>query len=374
MAGRREARDILGFPVVPPARLTKAVVASRRALGRAHREAAPPSLRVLEGLFGLFDNRALGLLVEMDLPDLLDRPRTTEELALSTGTSTENLRRLLRYSAGRGFLRCDRDGHWRASPVTEVLRRDHPNSWRGWVELAASDWFWDAWRHAGAALRGERSGLEEATGHDFFDFVNRIRPDAGDTFNRAMAAGATVQALALSEALDWSGVRTVCDVGGGTGAALEYLLGTHPTLHGVLFDLPEVIAAARPVLRSGTLAGRCRLEPGSFFDEVPGGADRYLLLAVVHDWEDPQAVALLRRVGAALTPGARAVVVEGVLPERPRDDFVQASDLLMCVLATGRERTAGEFDQLFSDSSLALESRVPLATGFTAFVLAAESA
>lgn len=44
--------------------------------------------------------------------------------------------------------------------------------------------------------------MEAATGHDFFTYVTSVHPAAGDVFNRAMAAGATVQALALERALD----------------------------------------------------------------------------------------------------------------------------------------------------------------------------
>jgi len=331
----------------------------------------PPSVRVLEGLFGLFDNRALGLLVEFGLPDLLDRPRSTEELAGLTGTSPDALARLLGYSAGRGFLRMDRRGRWQGNAVTDVLRRDHPNSWRGWVEFAGSAWFWDAWRHTDQALRGTASGMEAAAGVGFFEFVNRVDPSAGDAFNRAMAAGATVQALALGEALDWSTVSTACDVGGGTGAALEFLLRSQPHLPGVLFDLPEVVAAARPSLTGGDLAGRCRLEPGNFFEAVPAGADRYLLLAIIHDWDEGRAKLILTNVAGALRPGGpgRAVVVEAVLPARPRGDFVEASDLLMMTLATGRERTARQFEALFTAAGPAIEAQVPLATGFTAFIL-----
>lgn len=374
MGHDRDVRTILGVPFLPPPRLSRAVVALRRSLGRAQRAAVPPFVSVLEGLFGLVDNRALGLLVELDVPDHLDRPRTTEELAEATGTSPDALARLLRYSAGRGFVDCDRSGRWRANAVTQVLTRDHPNSWRGWVELAGSAWFWDAWRYAPHALQGKGSGVEAATGWSFFDFVNRADPAAGEAFNRAMAAGATVQALALDHALDWSAVRTVCDVGGGTGAALEFLLSVRPQLEGVLFDLPEVVAAARPGLTAGDVGGRYRGQPGDFFDSVPGGADRYLLLAVVHDWGDAEARRILSTVRAALSPTARAVVVESVRPERPRGEFVEASDLLMLVMATGRERTAAEYAALFSSSGLELESEVPLATGFTAFVLAPSGA
>jgi hypothetical protein len=338
---------------------------------RAHRSSAPPSIRVLEGVFGLFDNRVLGLLVDLDVPDLLDVPRSAPELAAETGTDERALDRVLRYAVGRGFLAADRRGRYRANGVTRTLARGHPNSWRPWVEFAGSDWFWDAWRHLDDAVRpGGTSGIEAATGHDFFDFVNRVRPDAGRAFNGAMEAGATVQALALAHGLDWQDVKTVCDVGGGTGAALQSLLEAFPHLEAVLFDLPEVVARARPVLRSGPLAARCRVEGGDFFAAVPAGCDRYLLLAIVHDWDDDAAARILGAVRDAMHPWSRAIVVENVLSERPRDEFVAASDLLMLVCGNGRERTGAQFESLVRASGLALEARQLLPSGFTAFELA----
>ena len=237
------------------------------------------------------------------------------------------------------------------------------------MEFAGSDWFWDAWRHLDVAVRGEGSGMEAATGHSFFEFVHHVRPDAGEVFDGAMRAGATLQAVALDHALDWADVGSVCDIGGGTGAVLEYLLLQHPQLEGTLVELPEVIAKAHPRLAAGDLADRCTLHPGSFFDELPAGCDRYLLLAVVHDWDDEHAERLLRRVAGALGPGGHALVVENILSESPRDEFVAASDLLMLVLASGRERTAAQFEALFARSGLQLERRIPLASGFAAFQL-----
>lgn len=165
-------------------------------------------------------------------------------------------------------------------------------------------------------------------------------------------------------------MTSVCDVGGGTGATLEYLLTAHPHLQGVLFDLPEVVANPRPALSDGPLAERCRIVRGSFLDEVPRGADRYLLLAIVHDWDDDHAQRLLANVARAMTPSSRTIVVEGVLADRPRDDLVQALDLLICVIATGRERTAAQFEALYHASGLRLGRAHALATGFVAFELA----
>jgi len=359
-------RQILGAPLVPPARLTRLVNTVRRTLLGAHRRTAPPSMRVLEGVFGLFDNRVLGLLVDLGVPEALDHPKTAAELAATVGADADALGRVLRYAAGRGFLAAAADGRYRANDVTRVLRRDDVNSWRAWVEFGTSDWFWDSWRQADAAVRGQSSGTEAATGHPFFEFVTAVRPDAGRTFNEAMRAGSVVQAVALAHGLDWSTVRTVCDVGGGTGGALRHLLDAEPHLDGVLFDLPEVVADADPALADNT---RCRIEGGSFFDEVPPGCDRYLLLAIVHDWDDERATDILRRVGEALPSHGEAVVVEGVLSDRPTDEFTAASDMLMLVLADGRERTEAQFRRLFDAAGLAYGGRTALATGFSAFQL-----
>jgi hypothetical protein len=328
---------------------------------------APGAVQVLEGLFGLFDNRVLGLLVDLKIPDALDVARTHEDLASRTGTEPSALLRVLRYAAGRGYLDEEKDGRFGANSVTEVLRSDHPNSWVGWVKFASSDWFWNAWLASSAAVDGSsRSGLEAATGSSFFEFVTE-RPEAGQVFDEAMEAGATMQALALSHALPWDGVSVVCDVGGGTGAASRILLERNPHLKAILFDLPSVVAKAE---RS---TERLTTEGGDFFSAVPEGCDRYLLLAVIHDWNDDEATIILRNVAARMNEKARTFVVENELAPRSRGEFVEASDLLMLVLGSGRERTRPQFEHLFKRAGMSLERVHILPTGFSAFELAAVS-
>lgn len=358
---RAFTRAVLGAPVVPPGRLTRGVLRFRRGLGRVQREAVPGSLRVLDGLFGLFDNRVLGLLCELDLPEHLATPRTAAQLAAETGAPVDAMERLLRFSAARGFVGHDRKGRYRANAVTTMLRRDQPGSWRGWVEFASSDWFWAAWRRADAPFGAQpESGMLAANGIEFFDYLEQGPRPAGAAFHGAMEAGATMQAVALSHGLDWEGVRRVCDVGGGTGAALQTLTRLRPELEPLLFDRPEVVADAPDDLPA---------VGGDFFTSVPAGSDRYLLLAVVHDWDDADAVRILRCVRGALPERGEAVVVENVLPDRPRDEFAVASDLLMLVLGPGRERTRTQFDALFAAAGLTLARHVVLPTGFSAFVL-----
>lgn len=373
--GKREARkelaDLLGLPAVPPGWVTAVGNRVRAGLARARRGAAPPPVVMMESLFGLFDNRVLGLMVELGIVDALRDVRTADALARELGLDPERLDRLLRYAAARGLVAAHDAGRYGPNAVTGTLAADADPSWRGWVEFLGSDWFWQACRRLDAAVVAEPvSGIAAATGHEFFEYVHQVNPDGGRAFDAAMAAGSTVQALALISDLEWDGVDSVCDVGGGTGALTELVLRHVPVRRAWLFDLPDVVAAARPALRSGPLSTRAEIVGGDFFtDDLPPGCDRYLLLAIVHDWGDDDAVRLLGNVGRAMGASSEAVVVDSVVAATPRDDAFTATDMVMLAVAPGRERTLDQFSALADRSGLRLEGRTQLPTGFAALHL-----
>lgn len=356
-AGHLRARELIGFPLILPPWATRAALAGRRRLRALHRASAPPVLTINEAIAGLYDNRVLGLIVELGIPDLLDRPRTAADLAERLGgdADPDALDRILRYAASRQFVAAERGGRYGPTPVSRILRSDREMPWGPLVARATSEDHWRAWRNLDRA-----AGLTRDDAHP-----------AATTDAEIDALGTTVQAVALSRDLDWRGVETVCDVGGGNGAAIEVLLRAHPHLRGVVLDRPAVIAAARaPLAPGGDLADRCRLVAGDFDDAVPGGCDRYLLVAVLTACDDEQAVALLRTIRRDMPPGAHVLVVDHVLPERPRDELAQVTDLLLLVHGVGRERTAGQYRDLAATAGFGLVGRHDLFTGSLALELA----
>ena len=107
---------------------------------------------------------------------------------------------------------------------------------------------------------------------------------------------------------------------------------------------------------------------GDAFVAVPGDCDAYLLVNVLHDWGDDDAVRLLQRVASDSPPGARVIVVESVRRGRPVNDLATTTDLLMLAVAPGgRERTRAEFEVLARRAGLTLVGAVALASADWAF-------
>lgn len=356
-------RDVLGVPVLPPGRVTVAGNRVRELVGRLHRTMAPPPVRILEGVFGMLEHRVLVALCEAGVPDALTGPRSIADLAVAVDADEPQLERLLRFAATRGWVRIDRRQRVRPTRATAFLRADHPGGWRAWVDFAGGDEVVAAVGRL--SLRaGSRHSFLEANGAPFFDWMAE-HPARWQVFDQAMAAGGRMHALGLASVLDWRAGERVCDVGGGTGDLLATLLELVPDLEGTVLDLPGVIARAVDHPRLTAVAGDA-------FVDVPSGFDTYLLVNVLHDWDDGDAERILGRVAAAAGPDARVVVVDSERTAVPRHDIAISADVLMAALTDGgMERDGTEFAELGERAGLRLVSSHRLASADIAHVFRA---
>jgi hypothetical protein len=340
--------------------VTVAVNRIRAQLGRLHRSIAPPPVQILEASISMLEHRVLVALCAANVPDLVTDPIEIADLARTSSTDADLLERLVRFGAGRGWVRIDRHGLVRPTRVTEFLRSDHPAGWRRWVDFAA-----------GAEVTAAVDGLTASTpadpfasanGSPFFEWMAG-HPDRWAAFDDAMAAGARVHGFGLAHVLDWSATSSVCDIGGGTGALLTTLLDLKPHLHGTVLDLPAVVERTIHHPRLSAVGG-------DMFSAVPIGHDTYLLVAVVHDWGDNDVVDILRRIREASRAGTRIVIVEQGRAKVPQPDLATSTDVLMAALTGGgRERTIDELDELGRSAGLTLEQTRRLPSADVALVL-----
>jgi O-methyltransferase domain/Dimerisation domain len=295
---------------------------------------------------------------------LADGPRELSCLADQTHTDPPSLYRLLRALATVGVYEELPDRHFGLTALGEALRSDVPDSMAPLAKHLGSGHHQAAW---GGLLESIRTGTNAFTnvhGMSVWDY-QAARPDDNAVFNAAMTSISQRVAGGVLEAYDFARFGTVVDVAGGRGALLGAILARYPHLRGVLADQAHVIDGAPAVLTSLGVQDRCELVVADFFVSVPDGGDAYLLKSIVHDWEDPETVAILRTVRRAMSPTAVVLLIERLLGEPDDLGFAAAfSDLNMLVGPGGRERTEAEFEEVLSAAGLRRSRTVRTPTGF----------
>jgi hypothetical protein len=311
--------------------------------------------------------QAIHVAATLGIADLLrGGPRSSADLAAATETHGPSLHRVLRALAALGVLREEDDGRFSLTAIGECLRSDAAEPVGGWADYVGRPAHFQAW---GALLHTVRTGENAFTsvhGTDVWEYRAR-HPQDGVVFDRAMTDISRRANAHLLEAYDFGGLRLVVDVGGGHGALLAAVLAAHPALRGVVFDQPHVVAGAPEVLTAAGVADHCEVVGGSFFESVPAGGDAYLLKAILHDWEDDDAVRILRSCRAAIAEGGAVLVVERELGAANENPDAKLSDLNMMVGPGGRERTREQFAELLCAGGFALDRVVPTAVGLSVF-------
>ncbi len=322
--------------------------------------AVSPHAQLLEMVFAPVVTKSVYAIAELGIADhLKDGPRTADELARATGANPASLYRLLRTTSALGFFREDAEKRFALAPLGETILSDAPARGRSTVRAVAGDVFWRGLGEFLYSVKTGTNGIEKVFGKNFFEYLSED-PALGALFNDSMIGIHGGEPPAVAAAYDFSGIRKLVDVGGGTGNLLTTILAAHPAVHGVLFDAPAVAAAARMLVEQRGLAGRVEFDPGDFFERVTTGADAYILSHIIHDWDDARSIKILGNIRRAMAPGGRVLLVEMVIPEGNAFHPGKLLDMVMLACTPGGlERTAAEYQALLAKAGLRMTRVVP---------------
>jgi 2,7-dihydroxy-5-methyl-1-naphthoate 7-O-methyltransferase len=316
----------------------QAVVAAWQALGPLTDLVTPMALRVAATL---------------RLADFMPDDGTGEgavlgDLAGRAGADPEALARMLRHLVAHGVFTEPRPGQFAANQTAALLRTGQPGA--VWLDLDGFGGRMDlAFTGLAHTVRTGEPAWEQVFGQPFWDWLD-ANPAISASFDATMAVDAANSPVA--DGYDWTAVRHVADIGGGTGTLIAEILRRNPRLRGTLADLPETAGRARGYLEELGLDDRCEIVGQSFFDPLPPGADAYLLNRVIHDWDDAAATAILRRCAEAAGRTGRVLVIESHGASGGDPAAFAEMNLRMLVLAGGRERTIDDYSALAAGAGL----------------------
>ena len=308
---------------------------------------------------GAWVSQMIHVAAELGLADqLAGGERNAAELASACGADPDSLFRLLRGLASLGIFQETAPRRFALTPLAELLRSDHPRSLRQFARMLGGEHYL-SWADLMHSIRSGENAFRHRHGQSLFAWYQQ-NPERAEIFDGAMGDNSRLQTEAMLDAYDFSGIRHLVDVGGGRGLLLQRVLGRHGELRGTLFDQPQVVA---PVQVPPELAGRLLVEGGDFFQEVPSGADAYLMKHIIHDWHDAACITILSTIRRAMAPGGRVLLVEQVIPPGNAPFPGKLLDLNMLVMTEGgRERSAEEVAALLSQAGLSLNRIVPTAS------------
>ena len=308
----------------------------------------------LASLIDLATPFAVRTAITLHIPELLAEGTTDlTALAEASGAHRESLGRLLRHLVGIGLFTETGPQRYGLTGLSRQLLSEDGTWFRGWLNLESPGTRMDlAFTGMLHSIRTGQSAYGAVHGVPFWSDYQR-NDDLRRFFGGVMAAYAWQTGPVLAAEFDWTGVRTVIDVGGGIGALLAEVLAAQPHLRGEVLDLPPVAAEADEALSAAGLAGRAEFVPGSFFDPLPAGRDVYVVSRVLTDWNDEDATRILRRCAEAAGEHGRVLIVE-VLAGDDHKKRTTSFDLQSLVLLGGQERSTADTEKLAINAGLAV--------------------
>ena len=278
-------------------------------------QALPPHAQLVQMAMAHWVSHIVYVAAKLSLADhLAQGPKSADALAGPTGTHSPSLYRLMRTLASLGILTEDATHRFALTPLGSALKTGAPGSARATILTLANDTWVRGVGQLLYSVQTGKSGFEKMLGMPVFDWLAK-NPEEASLFSETMVGVHGGEPPAVAAAYDFSGLKTIVDVGGATGNLLTTILGCYPGSSGILYDLPHVVRDAPALIQARGLTDRVTIQAGSFFDKIPSGGDAYLLSHIIHDWTEEHCLAILGNCRRAMNPSSRLLIIEMVLPD-----------------------------------------------------------
>jgi C-methyltransferase len=275
--------------------------------------------------------------IELGVFDCLaDGETEAATVAAKLGLDERGSKLLLNALGAIGLLESDGKSYRLGEGVDRHLVRGRPGYVGDMIRVMASPWEWDALRRLPDAVRHGGTVMDEHAESPGYRYWEDFAAFAGAVARPTAEHAAGVLA-------GWASARArldVLDVACGHGLYGFTLAAHQPRARVWSLDWPNVLPIARRHAMELDVADRMSTIPGDMFEVALGGPyDVAYVTNVLHHFSEERATALLRRVGAAMEPDGKIVLVGFTSGEGPpaADPAPHLFSILMLVWTTGGE-------------------------------------
>lgn len=308
---------------------------------------------LLEQAMGFTFQASLRVAALLDIADKLKNgAKTIDELAKEADVNPKQLFRVMRMLAAKDIFAQTSDGKFELTPAAEFLRTDQFHSLHDAVLMLTDKTFWEPLGNLIHSLRSDIP-FRDMFGESFYEYwADKKNYENGYSFHTGMSSMSTVENYFLTQRYDFPDNSIVVDIAGGMGGLLLTVLQSNKTLHGILFDQPEILKKHR--LDDLGDSTRWRIQAGNFFESCPE-ADFYLLKYITMDWPTDKAQKILQSCRNAMHDNSKLLILEPVIPTGNHWHGGNLIDLLLLAsFDGGQTRSEAELKALLDSADLKL--------------------
>jgi acetylserotonin N-methyltransferase len=250
------------------------------------------------------------------------------------------------------------------------LVKSSPFYWGPMMRVGVSEWHRDT-----ALAKLKQKGSADSAGPEGTPLVSGSgRPAdgwaAGDiAIGQASTIAASMHSHSLAAAIgaarnyDFSGVRRILDVGGGSGCFMIAFAQVHPELEATILELRSMCEVAKGYIESGGVGDRVGTIAVDMFREPwPHGYDALFFSNVWHDWSFRTCSWLAGHAYDALPHGGRIMLHEMLLDDDGGGPRTAAAFSMFMLLATqGQQFTFAEISRILEDAGFVDVESTPTA-------------
>jgi acetylserotonin N-methyltransferase len=269
------------------------------------------------------------------------RALTTGELATQLDVDPRALAIHLGLLAALGFVE-GREGRWRASAAARTWL--HPEG-AGYYGPLIHRYKLSQPLHEQllATLRTGKKAAGHVSAAEEWE-RGEMPPDMAQWVTAFMNAHSRAAAKAVAAQPFLADVRSVLDVGGGSGIFAIEMARAWSGLSATVMEIAQVCAAAEPYIATAGLGGKVRTQSVNMFtQEWPRGHDAHFFSNIFHDWSEATNRLLAKKSFEALPKGGRILLHEMLMDDDGCGPLPAAAFSLLMLLATrGRQYSLPE--------------------------------
>ncbi len=298
---------------------------------------------------------------ELDIFTNIDESGTTNhQIANNLHLNEHACERLLNALVSLGFLTKQNQLFFNTSESFTFLSKKSPQYLGG---LMHTNHLWNTWSNLTQVVKISKSAHSME--------VNERGEQWLLPFITAMHDRATKQAPQQLAAINLTEIKSILDIGGGSGAYSMEFIFKKPEIEATVFDLPNVVPITKKFIDKEGFSGKIKTHTGDYTtDDLPKGYDLVFLSAVIHSNSFEINQNLIKKCFASLNKNGKIVIQDWIMNNdrtQPLSGAIFAINMLVGTEA-GDCFTEQEVTEMLTTAGFKNISRIEFETGLSQMI------